>query len=85
MAKSGKDNTFEEMLTARLKWALESTIVHFLGKPDRNSIEDWAELLAFDMAGERSSWQRPSVQQTRLAAEDVTPPQKNHKVTSPTL
>lgn len=52
------ETTYEAMLEARLRWALESTISHFLGKPDRNAIEDWAQLLAVEMGSERAMWQR---------------------------
>jgi len=87
MAKSNSANNFEDMLSVRLKWALESTIVHFLGRPDRNAIEDWAEGLALDMAGERSAWQRISPLQTKiidqgLSSSAVTSP--NGKVTPTT-
>jgi hypothetical protein len=52
--------TFAAMLEARLRWALESSIIHFRGRPDRNTIEDWAYELSNDMALERHLWERPA-------------------------
>lgn len=80
MAKPRTESTFEDMLAARLRWALESTIIHFLGRPDRNTIEDWSEALAVDMAGERTAWQRPAAPGgARVGRVDVQA-RSNHKV-----
>ena len=42
----------QEMLEARLRWALETTLTHFLHRPDRNAVEDWAAATAQEITGE---------------------------------
>jgi len=81
MAKKQGDNTFEDTLEARLRWALESTISHYLGRPDRNAIEDWAATTAMEMGGERSLWQRMTPGDPTQARESPGEGSKNGKVT----
>lgn len=40
---------FEETLSHRLQWAMNSTLKHFLRKPDHNMIEDWADTTAMEV------------------------------------
>ncbi|HIB69210.1 MAG TPA: hypothetical protein EYO33_30035 [Phycisphaerales bacterium] len=84
MSKQRVETTYETMLAARLRWALESTIIHFLGKPDRNAIEDWSEALSIDMGGERAMWQRSGQPALTQPDQTVGEARKNGKVTATT-
>ncbi len=75
----------QEMLEARLRWALESTLVHFLKRPDRNSIEDWAAATAQEITGEDlASYIRAEASTAVEGAAGHTAAGKNGKVTLPT-
>jgi len=46
---SGTPESFQQTLSHRLRWAVTSTLIHFLRRPDQNAIEDWADASAMDV------------------------------------
>jgi len=46
---SGTPENFQQTLSHRLRWALDSTLQHFLRRPDHNAIEDWADSTALEV------------------------------------
>jgi hypothetical protein len=51
---------FQQTLSHRLRWAMDSTLVHFLRRPDHNAIEDWADNLAIEVDEEIDHYTRES-------------------------
>ena len=58
MAKPRNADNLNDMLRDRLNWALSSSLDHFLHRPDRNTIEDWALDTAADICNDIPSYVR---------------------------
>ena len=78
MPGKNQGTTVQAMLEARLRWALESTLSHFLHRPNRNTIEDWAADTARDLCGEDlSTYIRVLDSQRSLPPGDAVPASSN--------
>lgn len=75
MPPKNQGTTVQAMFEARLRWALESSLTHFLHRPNRNTIEDWAAAVARDICGDDLTvYIRPHENQTPLpSAESLAP------------
>ena len=58
MPKGRNADNLKDMMKDRLNWALTSSLDHFLHRPDRNSIEDWANDTAEDICTDIPKWVR---------------------------
>jgi len=61
---------FQQTLSHRLTWAMNSTLTHFLRRPDHNAIEDWADTVALEVDEGIDTFTRES----RVPVEAEEPP-----------